>query len=460
MEVYKEKTLAEPSFSDESHLHDPLSADEARNLTEEVKSDAQALWRKLLILYEGGAHKALGYSSWADYFEAEFGQGSSQAYRVLEAGRVARAIEGHSPTGEYLSERYARELAPLAKEDPVAAGELWAELVEEHGENLTAEKVQTATRTLLKREKELGQLSPAVADVVREIDPADVDLPTSTRQLNYLAGVEDEADQLEIAIRVADGSANTVWEASKQLKEEFRELARVRRREAAEVGDIQKKAGTITANVGEWWRLGDHLLFCGDSASEEFKQSLSDAALAFADPPYNASVAEWDHNFYWSHDYLADATDVVAVTPGIGSLRDFLRITEMPYRWSVAGFISNGMTRGAVGYGNWIYAAIFSYHSVYRQSQDAVRFSISTSESSETRHKGRKPGELMSYIVETFSEEGETVIDPFLGSGQTLLACERLGRKCVGAEIEPRFCAEIIHRWESLSGSKAQRVER
>lgn len=435
-----------------------LTTDEARSLTEEVKGDAQALWRKLLTLYEGGAHKALGYFSWGDYFEAEFGQGSSQAYRVLEAGRVARAIEGHSPTGEYLSERYARELAPLAKEDPEAAGELWEKLVAEHGGNLTYDKVQTATRTLLKREKELDQLSPAVAEIVKEIDPATVDLPTSTRQLNYLAGATDEDDQIEIAGRVADGSADNVWDASRQLKEESREAAKERRRQAAEIVEIEPSS-KITVSEGEWWRLGEHLLYCGDSSSNKFKDSLPHVSLAFSDPPYNVEAADWDHDFVWQHDYLADVADIVAVTPGIASIKSFLRQTEMPYRWSLGGFISNGMIRGAVGYGNWIYATIFSNHSIYRQAQDAMRFSITTSETLETQHKGRKPSELMSYIVDTFSDEGDTVIDPFLGSGQTLLACERLGRSCVGAEIEPGFCEEIISRWEALSGGKAERVE-
>jgi hypothetical protein len=49
-----------------------LSRIEARQLTDEVKVDAQKLWAKLLSLYEGGAHIALGYSSWADYCRQEF----------------------------------------------------------------------------------------------------------------------------------------------------------------------------------------------------------------------------------------------------------------------------------------------------------------------------------------------------------------------------------------------------
>jgi hypothetical protein len=50
-----------------------MSGDDARMLTDEVKKDAAALWDKLLRLYRGGAHLALGYTSWGEYFVAELG---------------------------------------------------------------------------------------------------------------------------------------------------------------------------------------------------------------------------------------------------------------------------------------------------------------------------------------------------------------------------------------------------
>ena len=50
-----------------------LSRDEARSLTDEVKRDAERLWRKLIELYDGEAHIALGYASWRSYYAAEFG---------------------------------------------------------------------------------------------------------------------------------------------------------------------------------------------------------------------------------------------------------------------------------------------------------------------------------------------------------------------------------------------------
>ena len=90
-----------------------LSHDEARNLTDEIRDDAERLWAKLLEAYEGGAHLALGYSSWGVYFEAEFSAlgKKSRGYQLLEAARVIRELDSVHTCG--LNEGQARELVPL-----------------------------------------------------------------------------------------------------------------------------------------------------------------------------------------------------------------------------------------------------------------------------------------------------------------------------------------------------------
>jgi hypothetical protein len=121
-----------------------LTLEQARDLTEEVKADAAALWAKLLVLYEGGAHIALSYSSWADYCRDEFDMGKSHAYRVLDAARVVNALP-ESPIGERPSESVARELAPVLKSNGAEAVEqVWGEVVAEHGPEPTAAQVRAA----------------------------------------------------------------------------------------------------------------------------------------------------------------------------------------------------------------------------------------------------------------------------------------------------------------------------
>jgi phage N-6-adenine-methyltransferase len=118
-----------------------LTPDAARVLTDEVKSDAAALWAKLLSLYEGEAHIALGYSSWGAYCSSEFDWGKSQSYRVLDAARVVDALP-ESPIGERPAESVARELVPVLREAPEQVPEVWGEIVELHGPTPTAAQVR------------------------------------------------------------------------------------------------------------------------------------------------------------------------------------------------------------------------------------------------------------------------------------------------------------------------------
>lgn len=102
-----------------------LSRDEARSLTDEVKQDAERLWRKLVELKDGHAYVSLGYVSWGAYCDAEFGMKWSHSYRLVEAGRVAAVLQ--SPNGDSgIREAQARELAPLLNE-PDTLREAWAE---------------------------------------------------------------------------------------------------------------------------------------------------------------------------------------------------------------------------------------------------------------------------------------------------------------------------------------------
>lgn len=257
-------------------------------------------------------------------------------------------------------------------------------------------------------------------------------------------------------------------------QEKADELARLK---AQQLEEELKKVETMPdrgITPGSWWKLGQHLLYCGDSSSEDFKNKAKDLqiAFAFADPPYNAGVDTWDSGFKWNHDYLSELAPIVAVTPGISAIKDFMRTTDMPYKWSMSYWINNGMTRGALGFGNWMYVALFSGQSLYRNEQDLERIdpdeqwdkdkeavSITSGDQDPLKHKGRKPINLMKHIVEMFTEQEETVIDPFLGTGTTLIACELLDRKCVGAELSVEYCESIIKRWEAVSGKKAEEVK-
>jgi DNA modification methylase len=72
-------------------------------------------------------------------------------------------------------------------------------------------------------------------------------------------------------------------------------------------------------------------------------------------------------------------------------------------------------------------------------------------------HPTQKPVELAERALQNSSRAGDVVVDAFLGSGTTLIAAERLGRRCFGMELEPRYVDLAVRRWEDFTGLEAER---
>jgi hypothetical protein len=70
-------------------------------------------------------------------------------------------------------------------------------------------------------------------------------------------------------------------------------------------------------------------------------------------------------------------------------------------------------------------------------------------------HPTQKPVGMLADILKDFSEENDSILDCFGGSGSTLIACEQLNRKCFMCELDPHYCDVIIQRWENFTGQKA-----
>jgi hypothetical protein len=146
---------------------------EAKAKTDTIKRNIHRIWTELgqatdelAQVYQRGGHIAMGYRSWAEYMDAEFDVGKSQAYRLLDASRVVAQIEAHStvverhsPTGERHSpigerpanEAVARELVPVLRDEPEHVAEVWADVIELHGDHPTAAQ----TREVVQERKEL-----------------------------------------------------------------------------------------------------------------------------------------------------------------------------------------------------------------------------------------------------------------------------------------------------------------
>src|SRR5271155_537378 len=74
-------------------------------------------------------------------------------------------------------------------------------------------------------------------------------------------------------------------------------------------------------------------------------------------------------------------------------------------------------------------------------------FGKNKEEDERTSHSTQKPIECMARPIQNHTDKGDWVYDPFLGSGTTLIAAERLERKCIGIELSPAYCDVIVKRW-------------
>jgi phage N-6-adenine-methyltransferase len=247
-----------------------LDPSEARTLTDEVKRDVVALREKLLRLYEGGAHLALGYASWAEYWQAEFETAWQHGYRQLDAARVDRLI--HPWANDALPERQARELVPLL-DQPAALVDVVLELRAEHGDRLTADKVRSAVEGRLRLEQQIGMVTasdtfewytPAVyVDAARQVlGGIDLD-PASSAEANATVKAASYYDA------ETDGLARS-WRGRVWLNPPYSGLA------GRFVGKLldEYAAGRVTAAV---------LLLNGYRFDAAWFQPLWDGVLCFTD---------------------------------------------------------------------------------------------------------------------------------------------------------------------------------
>jgi len=73
-------------------------------------------------------------------------------------------------------------------------------------------------------------------------------------------------------------------------------------------------------------------------------------------------------------------------------------------------------------------------------------------------HPTMKPTALLARMIYNSSRPGDIILDPFGGSGSTMMACEQLHRRCAMMELDPVYCDVIVKRWEALTGKKAEVV--
>jgi DNA modification methylase len=71
-------------------------------------------------------------------------------------------------------------------------------------------------------------------------------------------------------------------------------------------------------------------------------------------------------------------------------------------------------------------------------------------------HPTVKPTAMIADAILDVTRRGDIILDPFLGSGASLMACERTGRRCCGLELDPVYCDVIVRRWQGYTGGSAR----
>jgi site-specific DNA-methyltransferase (adenine-specific) len=186
-------------------------------------------------------------------------------------------------------------------------------------------------------------------------------------------------------------------------------------------------------------------IFLGDC--REILPHLEHVDLVLTDPVWGVGKAEWDKEFCfeWGSLILSLYPSCLAIMPGIVNIPKMTdTLGPLRYRWTLAAYLINGMTRGAIGFGNWIACMVYATDeiSIFSQGQDCKTFSIGAEK--KVDHPCPKPINVMRWFLSLLP--GETILDPFMGSGTTLRAAKDLGRKAIGIEIEEKYVKIAIER--------------
>lgn len=318
-----------------------------------------------------------------------------------------------------------------------------------------ANKTNKSSRSIQRLIQISKNISSKVKEKIRHTQFAD-----SKNDLLILARLTQDAQE-KVAEVIVKRKIKRIKDAIYQIrKEDFnRSLVKA---ETATQENSKNYNDALVVSCGDVFRLGDnHILICGDNTDPAVIKYLSQFhfSFVFADPPYNLGRADYDkENFVWSQDYLTEISDIVTVTPGINNAGSFIKCTEMQYRWLLICHVKNLKSGGAIGYTHYYPVFLFSnLKSVNFGIKDLFDIALPPmpDEDREIANKRQKPAGLLTYMINGFSKEGDFILDPFAGSGQTLMVCEALNRRCVTIEILPEMVKAIINRFIDKFGIKA-----
>lgn len=249
--------------------------------------------------------------------------------------------------------------------------------------------------------------------------------------------------------------------------------------------DLEEKAKDLPepkTKRGDVYVLGEHRLMCGDSTSEEDVKKLmagERAQMCFTDPPYNVAytggtkdklrIMNDNLGYEFPQFVLMSMQQILLNTDGaIYVCMSSSELDTLIEKFVQAGgrfghFVmweKNKFCLGRSDYQRQYEPILYGWPAGSKRPKErngGVPMIWNVDKPVANRvHPTMKPVELVKKAVLVSSAKGDVVLDLFGGSGTTMVACEKTGRKSRLMELDPRYCDVIVSRWEELTGMEAR----
>jgi DNA modification methylase len=278
--------------------------------------------------------------------------------------------------------------------------------------------------------------------------------------------------------------------------------------EAADTADeFEAAVGPAVSLIGDLWLLGNHRLHCGsalDATAYDALLGTAKAAVVFTDPPYNVKIdghvcgsgaikhrefamasGELTKNGFAC--FLTESLELASSHAARGAIiyacMDWRHMEEMLAAGRATGFDLLNLcvwVKSNGGMGS-LYRSRHELVFVFRNGKEAHlnnvqlgrfgrnrtnvwnyaganSFARKGQENALDLHPTAKPIALVADAILDSTKRNDIVLDPYLGSGTTILAAERTGRRGYGVEIDPLYIDTAIGRWERMTGHQARHV--
>lgn len=311
-------------------------------------------------------------------------------------------------------------------------------------------------------------------------------LVIADNRLALNAGWDEEMLRVELdALRADDFNLELLGFADDEIEALLAELDQL---VAGKTDDdaMPETPETAVTVPGDVWLLGDHRLLCGDATQMEAVEKVLAGGLAdmtFTDPPYNVNYGATmkdklrgkkraiknDNLGDGFEQFLRDAcTNLLTVTKGavyICMSSSELHTLQKAFReagghWSTfVIWAKNTFTMGRSDYQRQYEPILYGWKEgtdhFWCGARDQGDVWLVKKPVSNDLHPTMKPVELVERAVRNSSKNRDTVLDPFGGSGSTLIACERAERHARLIELEPQYCDVIVRRFQEYTGKVA-----